>query len=201
MNFGIKNNEEGGKYIRACQVQEVRFLSVGTELINDKDTLQVKMCIIGEEDNKVESKFNFWFTTEKSSEITNKQLMSWLNRTCSQEYLDANIIGKQFADLDAYAAALNKALANKTIRILFGGREYVNKENEVAVSAKLIAFDSSEAIVDGVVKPKVALEDSKLVFNPMDKYHMERLAIAPPTGETSMVTSDGTPEGEDDLPF
>lgn len=200
MNFGINNNEEGGKYIRACQAQEVRFLSVGTEIINDNNTLQVKMCLIGEEENKVESKFNFWFMSDKNAEITNKQLMSWLNRTCSQEYLDANIIGKQFADLEAYAAALNKALAGKTIRILFGGREYVNKEGEVATSAKLIAFDSSEAIVDGVVKPKVAAEDSKLVFNPMDKYHMERLAVAPPTGETSMVTN-AVAEGEDDLPF
>lgn len=197
--FGVSNNNEGGKYIRACQAEEVTFLSVKVATINDKNTIEFVMCVKGAEEDKNEQKFNLWFVSEANAKMSNEQIKAWLNRTCSQEYLDANIVGKEFADIDAYANALSKALVGKSIRILFGGREYINKENAVSVSPKLITYDSSESIMPGCVKPVVLKEDSKLVINKGDKYHYEALALAPVSTDT-MVTDNGD-EVDDDLPF
>lgn len=201
--FGVTSNNEGGKYIRSCQAEEVTFLSVKAAEINGKNTIEFVMCPKGAEEDKNEQKFNLWFVSEANSKMSNEQIKAWLNRTCSQEYLDANIIGKAFSTIDEYANALAAALTGKSIRILFGGREYVNKESAISVAPKLITYDSSEAIMDGCVKPAVEAKDSKLVFNIADKYHYEAIAAAPATSGTMLAAaSDDEAEAPaDDLPF
>lgn len=199
--FGITNNEEGGKYIRSCSVEEVTFLGVKAVIINEKAAIEVKMCVTGEEENKSEQTFNLFFSSEKGSAVSNAQFKAWLNRTCSQEYFDLYFKDKGFDSIDNYANALNAALAGKSIRQLFGGREYVNKESEVKVAPTLIAYDSCECIMPGCVKPVVSKEESKLVFNKMNQYHYKALESAPVSTNTMIAASNGGPEVEDDLPF
>lgn len=199
--FGVKNNEENGKYIRSCSVEEVTFLGVKAVKVNDKDAIEFTMCVAGEEGNKSDQKFNLFFSSEKGAEISNAQIKGWLNRTCSQEYFDQNFKDKGFDSIDSYANALNAALSNKQIRILFGGREYINKENEVKVAPTLIAFDSCEAVMHGCVKPVVPKEESKLVFNKMNQYHFKALEGAPVSTSTMVKADADAPAVEDDLPF
>jgi len=106
-----------------------------------------------------------WYLSEKAwSAITGPALISIFEALGMKDKLESYLI--KATDEESLCTVLSEVLTDKTLRWVFGGREYENTNGGISLSTELVFSDFVES-------PKIALENSRLKFNP-DK-HIQRI--------------------------
>lgn len=177
ISFSDYKDVAGPKYIQPG----VHEVTIREWSLNERNPMIIELVLYprgGSSDNG--TTFKFHFTSDPSIRVQVTKIRQILNRLVTDTVI--NGIETPDNDLLPFINQLNDLSRGKSLRMLFGGREYMNANNEKKVATEIPLYNFSENIESEEAEVGITT-DTKLVYDPTDTRIFKRLPVVEP-GQT-----------------
>jgi hypothetical protein len=172
INFSDYQDVAGPKYIQPG----VHEVTIREWSLNQTNPMILELVLYpkgGSSENG--TTFRFYFTSEASIKIQLTKIRQILNRLTTDKVI--NELSTPDNDLLPFVEKLNEISRGRSLRMLFGAREYVNQNGETKVSTEIPLYNFSENIESEEAEVGI-VNETRLVYNPDDPKIFKRLPKA-----------------------